>query len=390
MSILLSDLLTAVDDATGNYATGVIDTEVKKRAINRAIEFLKRKIGFPSDEKIQSFYFSEDQLYYDCAVDFDEGIWLGYNDQRLNTPSAMWEYEMYPDILRRTGSGLTKQRFSFTTINGSNQVMMLGSNIAKGSTLDALDDATEWVVTGDASNLEQETFQTYDGNTALRFDITNSTGVAGIERDDFSLDLEELFQKHGRIKFWNYMTDNDIDDVTIYLKTDDSNYYTITEDDQDDGTAFAQDEWTKIGFSVDDAVSVGTPDSTGITEIRLEYDLGAGFTSAADFRVDKLFTSFPDKMDLIYYSRYKGTDTTGVTSRTDLTTTTDIASFGITSPDMLDLVARKAALTLMPSLRGDKEFYSAYVADLNDWIKTWTRAYPRKRLQGSQRHYLRR
>lgn len=388
MSVNVQEILDNLNDYQGNYSTGVLDTEVKLRAINRAIEFLKRKIGFPSDEKIQTFSFCEDQLYYNCAVDYDEGYQLLYHDERLNTPQYEWEYAQYPDILRKTGSS-SRQLFSFAPINGRNQIMMLGSNLRKGFTIDSMEYSDDWAVTGSASGIETDTFQKYDGSGSIKFDIASSAN-GGIERDDFDLDLEDLFENHGRIKFWNYMTDDNIDDITLTLKTDDSNYYTILATTQDNGDAFAEDEWTKIGFVLDDAVAVGTPDSSNITEIKIDYDPGTGFTSAADFRVDLMFSIFPDEMDLLYYSRYKGTDITGVTSKVNLTLATDIVAFGEFFPDYLDLVARRAAMNCYPNLKGDKEFYQVYQSDLNDWIKTICRSHPRKRVIGSYTHKLRR
>ncbi len=388
MSILLQDILTQTQDYLGNFSTGVLDQQVKIRAINRAMEFLKKKIGFPSDEKIHTFWFSEDQLYFDCPADFDEGYQLLYHDPRLNTPQNEWEYLMYPDILRKTGNS-ARQLFSFTTINGRNQILMLGSNLNKGFNIDSMDSDDDWAVTGSATGLEVDTFQTYDGIGALRFDIGSSSN-GGIERDDFDLDLETLFEGHGFIKFWNYMTDENIDDITLYLKTDDSNYYTIVADAQDNGSDFAEDQWTKIGFPMDDALVVGTPDASNITEIKIDYDPGAGFTTASDFRVDLMFATYPDQMDLLYYSRYKGTDDTGATNRINLTETDDIASFGSFAPDMLDLVARQAALFCAPSLRMDKDFYGEYKTLLTEWIKTWGRSNPRKRLTGSFSTKLRR
>lgn len=386
----LQNILDNVNDYVGNYSTGTEDPNAKIRAVNRAIEFLKRKLGFPCDEVIQTFFFSEDQIYYDLESDFDESIKLLYHDITLNIPGREWNYYSYPDILRSTG-GSRGYRYGFTGINGKKQLVIFGSNIRKGQTLFTFDAIGNWTATDDASNLALDTFQKYNGDSSFSFDITNNTGIATLQVTGLALDMYDLFQNNGFVKFWTWMSDNNIDDVTLKLMTDNSNYYSITTNLADDGTAFSEDQWIKLGFSVNDAVAVGTPDAHTITKIRIEFDLGAGFTTATDFRVDYMFTTYPDEMDLIYYSSIKGTDSTGATAKQLLDTASDKVTIGEFFYDYIDVIARRAALNIYPQLRGDKEWYTTYVADLNDCIKTLGRSYPRKRTANNiYRHKIKR
>lgn len=390
MSVNLQDVINNVKDYTGNYSTGVNNIDTVIRAINRAIEYLKRKIALPSDEKMQTIWFSADQLYYDLNVDFDESIQLLYHNENLNRAGSDWEYRAYPEILRRRGSS-AKREFSYATVNGRQQLVIAGSNQRSGSLLNSMDATTNWTASGDASGLELDEDQIYEGSGSLKFDITASSNSAKLVLSSQTFDMENLMENHGRIKFWNYMTDDNIDDITLYLYTDDSNYYTVVADTTDDGSDFSENEWTKIGFVLDDKLTVGTPDKTDITKIQIEYDLGSGFTSAADFRADYLFSVVPDELDLIYYSRYKGTDITGVTNKVNLGATTDLLAFGNFVEDYMTVVAQKAALILWPQLKGSWEGYNALKADFNENMKTWSRTYPRKRTQiGAMRHRLKR
>lgn len=389
MSVTLQDIENQVRDYVSTYGTGQFDKQIIWRQINRSIEFLKRKIGIPSDENIQTILFCEDQIYYDTNLDLDEAFMLVYHDPRYNLTSRRFDYFMYPDLLQRTGQHNTN-KFSFTTINGRKQLMILGSNIRSSYTINTLSSLTDITATGDASSLSLDTFIKYTGDSSIKFDITNSFGVAGIKLSNQNLDLEQLFRSNGIIKVWNYITDNNIDDMVLYLKTNDSNYYTITATELDNGDDFTANEWTKVGFNVNDAVAIGIPDINNITEIVIEYDLGAGFTSAVDFRLNYLFAVYPDEMDLLYYTNIKGTDTTGVTNKPILDMATDKVAFGEMFPDYIDLVAMQASIRLYPQLKGDKDFYAALTNDMKEWIKTMTRTYPRKRLQGQYSHYLRR
>lgn len=390
MSVTLQNVLNYTNDEIGNYTTGNVNNDVKIRAINRAIEWVKRNLGLPTDEKIQTFWFSADQIFYDLNSDFDESLQLLYNDRNLNTPGSRWEYRTYPEIFERTGSA-RQNLFSITNVNGTKQLVVHGYNRFGSQTILTLDSDDNWTADDDASNIAVDTNQKYEGTGSLSFDITNATGVASIYNDNVNFDLESLFERHGYIKLWAYMTDNDIDDIAVKLFTDASNYYTITATEADDGTAFAENEWQKIGFAADDAVATGSPDPSQITKIQIEFDLGSGFTSAADFRVDQVFTAYPDKMDFIYYSSIKGTDSTGTTNKTTLTDVTDILSISGQYEDLAEPIAQRAAVLLWPQLKGDKEQYLILKNELKENMKSFARRWPRKRTQNNYyRHVFRR
>lgn len=378
MSVTLSEVLLLVDDYSVSNS-GQVNADRKKRAVDQAINFFKRKMGLPSDELIYSFLFSQDQLFYDMPTDFDEELQLLYHNPDFNTPENEWENRAYPEVLQRTGSN-TRNIWSFTSINGRRQLVMSGRNLRQGGLLFSLDAVGDWVAAGDASNLTLDENQKYEGSGSLNFDITNSSGGAIIRNSNIDINIEDLVTYHGYLKFWTWLTDDRIDDITVRLYEDTSNYYTIVADTDDAGDDFAEDEWIKIGFPMDDAVLTGSPDPTAITRIDIEYDLGSGFTSAADFRLDDIFTSFPDEMDLIYYSQYKGTDTTGVTNKKILTVDTDKLAIGEFFPDIADLIARRAALNLWPGLRGDKDWFATYRDELKDFIGDAGRKFPRKRV----------
>lgn len=385
----LQDLDNLTKDYTGNYSTGTARDEVRYRAENRAIEMCKRLVGLPNDEEIYSFYYTEDQLFYDLPSKFIEAFDLKYNNPNFNTKENKWDYFDYPHVLQGAG-GVKQNRWSITHINGRKQVILAGYNGLQGSTILSMDSATNWAASDDASGLVLDSDVKYQGTGSISFDITASAGVATISRTGLNLDFSSLFNRSGYLKFFAYMTDNDIDSITLRLQSSSGNYYTITVTVADDGTAFAQDEWQKIGFSTVNAIATGTPDTTAITQIDFEFDLGSGFVSAADFRIDQLFTSFPELMDLYMFTDTKGTNNAGDTNKTELTSPDDILYWSGEYEDFTDLVAQRAAINLWPQLRGDKEQYVLLKQDFRDNLKTFARRWPRKRLQSQRRHQLRR
>ena len=385
----LGDIELLTKDYVGNYSTGTSKQDVTYRAINRSIEFNKRMVGLPNDEDIYSFYFSADQLFYDLPAKVSEGLYLMYNNKLANTRGDKFEYFNYPEILQGAGNTPAK-KWSLTGINGKKQLIVSATNKYGGVTLFNLDDVTGWAASNDASDLSLDTTFKYEGSGALSFDITNSAGTATITKTGISLDLQDLFDKFGFIKFQSYMSDNNIDGITLKLQSSSGNYYIITVTVADDGTAFVEDEWQKIGFDTQNAVAVGTPDLSAITELSIAYDLGTGFVSAVDFRIDNIFTTYPDKLDLIHLSNIKGTNAAGTEEKTTLDTATDILYFADDYDDFADLIAQRAAINLWPQLLGDKEQYQLLKNDYKTNLKSFARRWPRKRVQGSFRTSLRR
>lgn len=389
MSTTLETVDLLCKDYIGNYSTGTLRDEIRYRAINRATEYVKRVIGIPNDEEIYTFWYTQDQFFYDLPAKFMEGLQLKYNNPLSNRPDNIWEYLDYSNVLQGVG-GVRKNRWSITNINGKKQLVVVGYTALQGQTLLTMDSVTDVTVSGDASGLAVNTVTKYEGTGSISFDITNSGGTASVVFSNLNFDIEELFERNGFIKFYHNISDNTIDSIALRLQSSSGNYYTITTTTADDGTAFAENEWQKIGFHLLDAVATGTPVLTGITEIRLTYDLGSGFTSAADFLIDQLFTAFAEKMDFVMYTNIKGTDSTGVTEKNELTAPEDLFNFTDDYDDYADLIAQRAAINLWPQLRGDKDQFMLLKQEFNENLRTFSRRWPRKRLQGHFRHQLRR
>jgi len=386
---ILSDIDLLTKDYIGNYSTGTSKEDIRYRAINRSIEFNKRMIGLPNDEDIYSFYFSADQMYYDLPAKVSEGLYLMYNNPKANTRDNKFEYFNYPEILQGAGN-TPANKWSLTGINGKKQLIVSASNKQGGVTLFNLDTISEWTASDDASGLTVDGTFKYSGAGSMSFDIADSAGVATLTASGLNVDLKDLFDKYGFIKMQSWMTDNDIDSIALKLQSSPGNYYTIAITIADDGTAFIQDDWQKLGFDTQNAVAVGTPDLTAITEFSVEYTLGASFTSAADFRLDSIFTTYPDKLDLIHLSNIKGTNAAGTVEKTTLDTSTDILYYSDDYDDFTDLIAQRAAINLWPQLMGDKEAYQLLKNDYKTNLKSFARRWPRKRVQGSFRTSLRR
>lgn len=378
MSVTVQDVLNLVEDYAGAN-TGQVDVSRKIRQISNSLSYFQRKGLLPNNEGIYSFYFSDDQFFYAVPTNFMEEMELLYNNPALNVQGREWEFEEYSRLLKRTGSPASKNKWSFTTINGTRQLVLLGSNFLKGILIDDMEEVGTWVVQGDASALAVDSLDFKVGDASLSFAVSAvSSGFAGINDPSVSLDLQTLFEKHGYIKYWVKLPSAAIDAIRLRIYTSNTKYWTITATANDDGTPFVANIWSKIGWAFDSAVKTSTPLITDdIVKIEIEVDLGAAFTTGT-FRFDQIFSTIPDYMDLFYRSNAKGTNAAGTALQT-LTAVTDVIGVCELFPDFDDLIARRAAINLWPQLRADKDFMVMYKEELKEMMRDIGMRFPRKR-----------
>jgi hypothetical protein len=172
-----------------------------------------------------------------------------------------------------------------------------------------------------------------------------------------------------------------ITSVELRFITSSGNYFSVSETNQVDGTAWVENAWSWLNFALNGMTETGSPDSTSITEIQVILNHADTF-ACENLRIDYLYQVTPDYLTLSYYSFYKGTDTTGATKKINLTADSDICSFGDIAPALIDPIALKAAMKLWPQLRGEISFAQMYKMDFEDVIKLYSRTWPRHRTTG--------
>jgi len=386
----LQDLPGQLNDYIRNFTTCSIDSGAKDRALNRAIEYFQRRLTFPSDRRIYKFYFSSDVLYYPLPSGFNEPLGLFYDNQDYNTPSRQWEYRTDLDIVPISGLNVSSRFWGITTINQSNQIIMLGPNINDGTVLDPMDKIGTWTASSDANSLSVDNNVYKEGSGSLMFSITPSSGSAVLQSNFSSgnaLDFTSYVQNNGQFKFWVYMPTVNFSNIQFVFGSDSSNYYTGTMTTNADGSSWTANQWNKLGVFFNDMSMTGSPNSKAITFFKIIFNEGSGFSSVSNMRVDYLFVSVPDYMNLVYLSSYKGY-VSGSNPKQEIqnfnyndpnANISDNLYFGDFAPDLIGPVCKRAALELIPQLRQDKDYYMSYKQEVEEWIRIFGRVYPRLR-----------
>ena len=373
MSINVQDVVTRIEDWAGSYSVGQSTLEQKVRAVDFATNILFQRLGY--NQGIYTFKYFQDTVFYDLPSTFKEYIALSYHDVNDNTPVNTWAYRPYQEISRITGSGFGNFAGITSANTGSKQLAMIGTNLTQGATLDSFDD-TLWTASEDASAIAFDYNIKVQGSASQKFTITQSLSEAIISRI-VDYDFTNLHTMGGALKIYTFLPSVDLLYIKIKYGTDSSNYYTINVTENADGSAWTVNDWNLLGFMTDDKVTIGSPDETNITFVQVIYALDAGFGTVTSFRLDWLYTSFPDELDLLHYTTIKGTDSTGA-NITKVTDTTDNINL---DDDFIEPLALKATLYVFPQLRGDVNFMQLYQSDYTDMLKLFGRSRPRIRNQ---------
>lgn len=396
--ITVQDIISQAKDYVQNYTTGTTDLGNTMRALNRAFEYVQRRLSLPSDEQISTFYFSQDQYFYNLPTGFNEPLQLLYHNTDHNIPGTEWTYLPYPEILRNTGGIFRNNVFSFTAINGVMQLVMFGANLNQGATLATFDSTTGFTAQNNAQNFTSDTNIKKEGTASLKFDINpnlTGTGKASIYFP-VSWDVRVAHTNNGKYKLWLYLPSVNFTSINLVFGSSATDYYTFTATATDAGTtinANAANNWYLFSWGfADSPVIVGSPNDALINFARIDLVQNGSFgaTTVTGFRADDLYSVAPDQMDLIYQTAYKGTDSTGATKKIFFTDPSDVPTFGNMIPDLLNPIALRMAYILAPQLKKDATFMGMYKNDCEEVLKYFSRSYPRKRIITSGRTTIQR
>jgi hypothetical protein len=377
MAISVNDAILRMSDLLGNYSSGQVNTDMKVRAIDSAVNYLKNILSFPQDETKYSFLYSSDNFYYPMPSDFQEALGLFYNSPRSNFPQQglRWDYRPYQELLVRTGTyPSVGNMWSHAPFNGLDQIMMLGTNQQPGQIIETFNNVV-WTASGDASGAATDANTFYQSNASEKFNLAYSTGTGTLTSPTVFWNFTQVVKSLGFFNVYVYFPSTNVTSVTFNFQSSAGNSYSMVATTQADGTPWTVNAWNKITFKLSDATVAGTPNLQNINQLSLSFAIPSNFGSVQNFRVDDMFVTYPDLMDFIYMTNIKGKDVSG-TPISVLTALTDTLNYTF---DFIEPIALYGALYAQPQLRGDPAFMQLYKANFMEVVKAWSRRWPKKR-----------
>ena len=389
--VTLQNLIDQTNDFCASYSVTTVSPGNVERGINRAIEFVQRRLGLPSDKAIQSFWFYEDTPYYNCATGFNELIGLKYNtsansapiDCNPNVPRRRWNVYKDIEIMQLNGVWPNENQVAFTTVNGMSQLLLHGRNQRGAQTLNPLNSVNGLTFSSDITASIDSNVYKYS-NVSLSLNINTSLSASYFTFTGM-WNIASLLNTNGAYRMYvNFPagTTGYFTNVELRLQSSPGNYYTMNTTVQSDGTAWNSGSWSLLSWQLSNATVVGSPDPTKITSMYVYFNHSGTYAAVTGMRLNYLYQITPDLIDAVYYSAYKGTDLTGATQKLILDTPSDICSFGSIAPDLILPICLKAAATLSPQILASPEFQAIWKADFLEAMLVFGRIYPRQRNTG--------
>jgi hypothetical protein len=395
MNVLLSDITNQTNDLLSNYNVTTVDAGNTQRAINRAIEYVQRRLGLPSDKQIFSFYYYEDTIFYNIPNDgFNELIQISYNNLQTlstnivpnvygnpNVPKNRWFVDKDIELIRNTGWKSSQNKCAYTTMNQFPQIMMVGQNLNGSYTVNSFDSTVGLTFSTDITNVSIDPYVVKQGSGSLKFNMNNTHSASTITIAG-NWDISQLLSIASAYRMYIDFpigASTQISSINISFVSSVGNSYNVTTSTQDSGAAWTENVWNRISWFLSNETTTGTPLATQISSIVITFNHSGTFTGITNMRIDNLYQISPDYMDCLFYSAYKGTDSTGTIPKIILDDDSDIASFGTYAPDLIYPISLKAATILNPQLRADLNFAQMYQADFKDALTLMSRTYPRIR-----------
>jgi len=314
-----------------------IEDQYKEREIDNSIKKLRRKSVFPWMIKKTTLRVFKDVLEYPVASDHDEMFFL--ENQNIET---------YADTARFFNTSIKQ---FFQDVNSNRNVMaeiwkngtkLIGVNDKdlglESVNLDTADDADRYTPTDDATSVADELVVVKKGNSSVRVNIVNSSGVATIKNIYRNSIGDSNYTKKYYFR-WIYLNSAPTS-IDIRVQTDDSNYLAGNVTTQFSGSSFVANDWNQIVLDLNTATETGTFDSNTIASDKIILNgaaTGTYYLDDADLKSWNL-------LDYWYYSTY------------------NIIADGSTAPDQ-ELFVRDGLVDTLDSLVGDKEWLAVVKYD---------------------------
>jgi hypothetical protein len=180
-----------------------------------------------------------------------------------------------------------------------------------------------WVAVGGAQNIVTDTYNYVQGNGSVKFDIgSGSFATAGIQNTNLGPSDITAYYQNGSLFTFAYITDPaNITSYTVQIGSSNSNYYTMTTSQTNEGTSFYVG-WNLLRFDFNGSTTVGTPVLTNTTYCSIFMNKALGKINSSSYRFDQVQIKLGFIYNFIYYSKYPW-QTSGGTWQANSTEDTD-------------------------------------------------------------------
>ena len=378
MAITVATIITEVNTSIGDSSTDRVSAAERLQAISEACIWVQEELANDLQNYTYSLDYYDTINYYKVTSDIADLLEGGdlrrEKDKQLQSFTHKSSREMAEDIAQGSGeSSWTIERKDTDTYVGVNHHSTYGS-IQIGTLDSTTADSGTWTIdttNSDATNLTSDTTEFKQGAGCLNFDIDVSQSAnnrATIINSTYgSMDWSSS-EDLTAIVLRAYIPDvTDFTSFTVFWGTDSSNYWSATTTTDINSTAWV-DGWNRFKVEWEDATATGSPDSSDIGWLRVDFNYGAGQGDDTDYRLDDWKLIKPENLTFHYITWKVGVDNADA-DIFKFAATTDVPYFSGMYDNIMYPVAHKAASIIFRNLRLKEE--SAF--ELSEADKALTR-----------------
>ena len=376
--ITVATIQTELNSSIGDTSTDRITAAERLQAISEACIWVQEELANDLQNYTYSLDYYDTINYYKVTSDIADLLEGGdlrrEKDKQLQSFTHKSSREMAEDIAQGSGeSSWTIERKDTDTYVGVNHHSTYGS-IQIGTLDSTTADSGTWTIdttNSDATNLTSDTTEFKQGAGCLNFDIDVSQSAnnrATIINSTYgSMDWSSS-EDLTAIVLRAYIPDvTDFTSFTVFWGTDSSNYWSATTTTDINSTAWV-DGWNRFKVEWEDATATGSPDSSDIGWLRVDFNYGAGQGDDTDYRLDDWKLIKPENLTFHYITWKVGVDNADA-DIFKFAATTDVPYFSGMYDNIMYPVAHKAASIIFRNLRLKEE--SAF--ELSEADKALTR-----------------
>lgn len=316
----------ALDDVSGMMHGGTTDDIQNLSSLfNRTARILLSKLDPVETKRITNITnpIHDDVYLYTAPSDLKDKKVIDIRPQVNRTVADNFS-QVYTEAFGKRES-ISDNLFVVDFKDGT-RYLRISKNVSPAPTVinnvNGITDNGTWAVSGDASNLTEDSLNYVSGGKSLNFDLDASGSTAIISNSTMTqVDLTD-HDEQSTLFAWVYLPDASIiTNVILRWGNDSSNYWSATATAQQDGTAF-RNGWNLVSFAWNGATETGTvtPSAIDYLHVTITYD----GTAETDIRVDNIISSLGQIFEIEYYSKFLFQNTSGVFVET-IDATTDTA-----------------------------------------------------------------
>jgi len=293
MATFLNDIINLIDDKRRDTSTNSISDATKLRAIQSILRKMQQFHDWEFTIEKQAITFHKGITSYNLNSDFKTA-----QDLRRHKPTFTREFDMInaSDFDNQT---LTSYRFAIDTTGRTRTIRIQtdGDNTPINTATTITGEGT-WAVSGHATTIAVDSFESFDLAASLNFDFAGTTGE--ITNTGMTAKVLNRFKDRSSVYYNVYLpVITNFRSIQMKVGSSASAYFTATATTDYLGNTPAIG-WNIFKFDIWDT-SVGSPDEGAIDYIQLVYAYNSS-TTDTDFRFENIYVSTDVPLDLYYYS----------------------------------------------------------------------------------------